>query len=306
MNTMQSEINEIPIKASNFLKLSPSYSLPLGVPYLGMGSSYFAPLAFKYMGVPIFPEIASEYFNSYSGNRKSGKAVIISQSGQSSEALWCARLFRSYIAITNDAGSELSKNKNVSGAVSILAGSEKYSSSKSYINTLLALFKGFGFDTEKAVSILVKKMPDYEHLGKKMANEIFDQISRKRIHGIYVIGSGPNIATAYEASLILSESTRLCFSGMPMAQYDHGPKETAANSIVIQIISKGKSWERSQKLNRPIVNAGAVVLTVEEPEVEEKFSVLHNIVPFNYLAYYLAQKLNISETFVVGGKVTTT
>ena len=148
-------------------------------------------------------------------------------------------------------------------------------------------------------------MPDYEHLGKKMANEIFDQISRKRIHGIYVIGSGPNIATAYEASLILSESTRLCFSGMPMAQYDHGPKETAANSIVIQIISKGKSWERSQKLNRPIVNAGAVVLTVEEPEVEEKFSVLHNIVPFNYLAYYLAQKLNISETFVVGGKVTT-
>jgi glucosamine--fructose-6-phosphate aminotransferase (isomerizing) len=89
-----------------------------------------------------------------------------------------------------------------------------------------------------------------------------------------------------------------------MAQYDHGPKETAANSIVIQIISKGKSWERSQKLTRTIVNAGAYVLTVEEPEAEENFSVLHNIVPFNYLAYYLAQKLNISDTFVVGGKVT--
>jgi len=157
MNTMQSEINEIPIKASNFLKLSPSYSLPLGVPYLGMGSSYFAPLAFKYMGVPIFPEIASEYFNSYSGNRKSGKAVIISQSGQSSEALWCARLFRSYIAITNDAGSELSKNKNVSGAVSILAGSEKYSSSKSYINTLLALLKDSGLILRRQSVYWLKK-----------------------------------------------------------------------------------------------------------------------------------------------------
>jgi glutamine---fructose-6-phosphate transaminase (isomerizing) len=306
MNQMKFEISEIPERALEFLKLSPSYSLPLGIPYLGMGSSYFAPLAFKFMGVPILPEIASEYFNSFSDSKKSGKAVIISQSGQSSEALWCARLFRSYIAITNDTGSELSKNVNVSESVSILAGSEKYSSSKTYINTLLALFIGFGFDTEKAVSILVKKITDYEHLGEKMANDIFDQISRKKIHGIYVIGSGPNIATAYEASLILSESTRLCFSGMPMAQYDHGPKETSANSIVIQILAKGKSYDRSQNLARTIVNSGAHVLTVEEPDADENLSVLHNIVPFNYLAYYLSQKLNISETFVVGGKVTTT
>ena len=306
MNPMKSEINEIPERALEFLKLSQSYSLPLKVPYLGMGSSYFAPLAFKYMGIPIFPEIASEYFNCFSGNRKSGKAVIISQSGQSSEALWCVDLFRSYIAITNNSDSDLSKNKNVSESVSILAGSEKYSSSKTYINTLLALFKGFGFNTGKTVNILAKRMTDYEHLGEKMANNIFDLISNKKIHGIYVLGSGPNIATACEASLILSESTRLCFSGMPMAQYDHGPKETAANSIVIQILAKGKSYERSHNLTHTIVDSGAHVLTVEEPDVDENLSVLHNIVPFNYLAYYLAQKLNISETFVVGGKVTTT
>lgn len=28
------------------------------------------------------------------------------------------------------------------------------------------------------------------------------------------------------------------------------------------------------------------------------------MIPFNYMAYYLAEKLNITETFVVGGKVT--
>lgn len=305
MNPMQSEINEIPARASEFLKLSPPYHLPLGVPYIGMGSSYFAPLAFKYMGVSIIPELASEYFNYLHCNNKSDKAVIISQSGQSTEALWCSQLFDSYIAITNDMSSALSRSANISETISLLAGSEQYSSSKTYINTLLALFKGFGIETEKAVRLLNDKISAYEDLGEKMADDLFSQIAKKKIHGIFIIGSGPNIATAYEASLVLSESTRLCFTGMPMSQYDHGTKETAANSIVIQILAKGKSWDRAQRLSRTITDSGAYVLTVEEPDADEHLSVLPNIVPFNYMAYYLAQKLNITETFVVGGKVTT-
>jgi glutamine---fructose-6-phosphate transaminase (isomerizing) len=112
------------------------------------------------------------------------------------------------------------------------------------------------------------------------------------------------MATAYQSALIMSESTKLCFNGMTMAQYDHGPKETAADSIVINIVAKGKSYERAQKLIEVIVDSGAHVITVEEPEVEEHFSIINNIVPFNFMAYYLAKKLNINETFVVGGKVT--
>jgi glucosamine--fructose-6-phosphate aminotransferase (isomerizing) len=107
-----------------------------------------------------------------------------------------------------------------------------------------------------------------------------------------------------QAALIMSESTKLSFQGLPMAQYDHGPKETAKNSIVIQIMAKGKSYERSQLLNEKIVASGAHVITVEEMESDENFSVLHNIVPFNFMSYYLALKLGIEETFVVGGKVT--
>jgi glucosamine--fructose-6-phosphate aminotransferase (isomerizing) len=60
MNKMLAEIHEIPQRAVEFLQQSPDYTLPLNVPYLGMGSSWFAPLAFKYMGVPIDPEMASE------------------------------------------------------------------------------------------------------------------------------------------------------------------------------------------------------------------------------------------------------
>jgi glucosamine--fructose-6-phosphate aminotransferase (isomerizing) len=127
---------------------------------------------------------------------------------------------------------------------------------------------------------------------------------KKNIHGIYITGSGPNIATAYEASLILSESSKMSFNGLAMSQYDHGPKETAAGSIVIQIMAKGKAYNRTRKLNEVIEKAGAHVITVEETEADEKFSIIHNMVPFNFMAYYLAKKLNIKDTFLVGGKVT--
>ena len=102
----------------------------------------------------------------------------------------------------------------------------------------------------------------------------------------------------------MSESTKRNFTGLPMAQYDHGPKETAANSIVIQIVAKGAAYDRTLKLSETIKAAGAHVLTVEEPEAEEHFSILHNSVPFNFMAYYLSKKMGIGETFTVGGKVT--
>ncbi len=112
------------------------------------------------------------------------------------------------------------------------------------------------------------------------------------------------LGEALQAALILSESTKLNFNGLPMAQYDHGPKETAKNSIVIHILAKGKSYNRTKKLAETIEAAGAHCFFVVEPEVSENESVLNNIIPFNFLAYHLATRLNVLETFVVGGKVT--
>lgn len=303
MNTILSEIKEIPEKAIALLD-APIQLLPLNVPYLGMGSSYFAPLAFKFMGVDINPEIASEYFNYLSFEKRKSLGVILSQSGKSSEALWCTQLFEKYIAISNYPENELSNRENVLKAVSMKAGEEHFSSSKTYINTLLVLFRGLGFNPNKALGLLIKKMDEYEAKGKSMADEVFEILNTNQIHGIYITGSGPNVATAMEAALIMSESTKLNFHGLAMAQYDHGPKETAKNSIVFQIIAKGKSYERSLKLSEKIKESGAFVLTVEEPEAEEHFSILHNIIPFNFMAYYLSEKMGITDTFAVGGKIT--
>jgi len=154
MNQLLKEIDEIPAMAREFLKSSSDYSLPLDVPYIGMGSSYFAPLAFKYMGIDIHPEIASEYYNYVFDKEKHEIAVILSQSGESSESLWCRELFGNYIAITNDPRSSLAVHPHAKRTILLHAGDEKYSSTKTYINTLLALFKGFGFDPTKAVDLL--------------------------------------------------------------------------------------------------------------------------------------------------------
>jgi len=166
------------------------------------------------------------------------------------------------------------------------------------------LFKGFGMDAANAVAILKSNMDQYDVKGKSMADEVTAHLQRNNSSGIYITGSGPNIATALQAALILSESTKLNFQAMPMAQYDHGPKETAKGSMVIQVLSKGPSYERAKKLSATIRAAGAHVIEIEEPAATESESVLHNIVPFNFMAYHLSEALGVQQTFVVGGKVT--
>jgi glutamine---fructose-6-phosphate transaminase (isomerizing) len=198
----------------------------------------------------------------------------------------------------------LANGKNVAHVIPILAGVEHTSSSKTYTNTLLTLFKGFGIDATSALQVLTDNMSSYQKKGEAMAQQVFELVQFGKIHGIYIIGSGPNISTAMEAALILSESTKRNFHGMPLAQYDHGPKETAKQSIVISILSAGESYTRTIKLLDKLRDSGAHVITVEEIGVTENLSVLNNIVPFNFMSYYLAQKFNAGPTFTIGGKVT--
>ena len=284
-------------------KLQVRDELPQELPYLGMGSSYFAALAFRYMGLSIYPELASEYFYYLQGARFS-EAVILSQSGKSSEALWCADLFQQYTAITNDPESPLATHPSASRVIRLQAGEEKFSSSKTYVNTLLALFKGFGFRMEGSVDALFRRIKAMEEKGKALADEVFSIVSSRPVSGLYITGSGPDIATALQSALILSESSRLCFQGLALAQYDHGPKETAKDSIVIQVVSRGPAYTRNGELRKTITNAGASVLVVEEEGTDNLSPVLFNCIPFNFMAYYLSRQLGIAETFVVGNKVT--
>ncbi len=301
---MLNEIKEIPDKAEKILYTTKNIQLPLNVPYIGMGSSYFAGMVMYYAGVPIQLSRASEYYNYLSGKKIRDLGVLISQSGRSSEVIWCRDLFKKFYAITNVVKSPLCVATNLERVFPILAGPETSSSTKTYINTLITLYNGLGIDPTPAVEILRDKMYDYETWGKQTAELVYEIIISKNYKGTYIIGNGPNIGTAHQAAHILSESTKYPFIGMSVSEYDHGPKETAKDSVVIVIESDGVSYRRTQKLFELVENAGAHVFYYSEKDVSEKLSPITSAIPLMFMTYYLTRLFRIPKPFIVGSKVT--
>jgi len=279
-------------------------SMPLKVPYLGMGSSYITCLIMKYAGKDIQPEIASEYFNYISPGKVSPLGVLISQSGESSETLWCRELFKKYVAITNETESSLAKAVNVKEVIPLYAGREKYSSTKTYINTLVVLYNGFGIDIRPALENLDANIEIYREWGEQTASELVSYIRKEKVNGFCFTGSGPNIATALQGALTFGETTKLSASGMALSQYDHGPKETSPGSVIFLIRTNGPSLERTDKLAAILSNAGAMVIPVEEMSLPEILTPFITIIKINFLSYYLAVELGITGTFNIGNKIT--
>jgi glucosamine--fructose-6-phosphate aminotransferase (isomerizing) len=257
-----------------------------------------------YNGFQVQPDIASEYFNYLVPNKKAPLGVLISQSGRSSETLWCRELFDRYIAITNYEDSPLTKSQNIEKHILLNAGPEEGSSTKTYINTLITLYNGCGMDVKPALNMLKSNMEVYEAWGKETADRLYYLLKNKGLKGFYIIANGPNIPTAYHGSIILSESTKLPFQAMAVSQYDHGPKETADGSFVIAIHTNGPAHERTANLIKKISNAGAETATLNQLDIQEKFSPITATVAISYLMHFLSEKLGIEKTFVVGNKVT--
>ncbi len=301
---MLNEIKEIPDKAEKILYSTKNIKLPTDVPYIGMGSSYYAILAMYYLGLPIKPSRASEYYNYLSQKKVKELGVLISQSGRSSEVIWCRDLFQRFYAITNVLKSPLCVSTNLERVFPLLAGSEVSSSTKTYINTLITLYNGLGVDPTPAVDALRGKMYEYEKWGNETAGLIYELITTNNYKGSYIIGNGPNISTVHQAAHILSESTKFPFIGMSVSEYDHGPKETAKDSVVIVIKSDGASYRRTNKLFDLVENAGANVFYLEDKDVPEALSPITSVVPLMFMTYYLAKLLKITKPFMVGSKIT--
>ena len=303
---MLNEIKEIPDKAEKILYATKNIKLPINVPYIGMGSSYYAALVMYYQGIPIQACRGSEYYNYLSGKKVKDLGVLISQSGRSSEVIWCRDLFRRFYAITNVLKSPLCVATNLERVFPILAGPELNSSTKTYINTLITLYNGLGVDPTLAVNVLRDKMYEFENWGRETAGLICELILSKGYKGSYIIGNGPNIGTAHQAAHILSEATKYPFIGMSVSEYDHGPKETAKDSVVIVIQSNGVSYRRTNKLFEMVQNAGAHVFYYEDTDVPEVLSPITSIVPLMFMTYYLSRFFKIPKPFIVGNKVTET
>lgn len=300
---MKDEVYEIPYRAELCYRKNKGVILPEDVSYIGMGASYIATKALRFMGINFFPEKAAEYFNYLLKYKEPDKGVLISQSGQSVETLWCADYFKSFIAIVNDEDSYLGNHQNCSKKVLLYAGTENYIATKTYINTLVTLYLGFGFDPADAINALKIHQAEFEKLGADIGAKIFSRMQRKKRCCLYILGNGPNIATANVAALVLSQVMRKPVLSMSVSQYEHGFIETANDSIVIAINHEGPEQSRTKKLLRKVNRAGAETYEVNNKYVESIFSPLTLPIPFYFAAEYLSDKLKLKTLFRLGSKV---
>lgn len=302
---MEREIYDIPYQANLSYERNKGLILPEKVPYLGMGSSYFAALVVRYLGVKIYPEIAGEYLSYLRNSKQFNHAVLISQSGKTSDVLDCVSCFDDYTAIVNHADSPLTQFPNVQNVVSIYAGEELFSSTKTFINTLVVLYLGHGFDVRPALDAIQNRFSEFKLAGEFIGSHLERSIRKRRIKSISVLGSGPNYGIACQSALVLSETTKFQFIGMSLSQYEHGFKETAEDSVVI-ILNPLKSvlFERTRRFSLLLEEAGAQVFEITEPELDETLSPFTTVMPIFFMANYLAGRLKITEPFIVGDKVT--
>lgn len=300
---MKNEVFEIPYRAELCYKKNKGLILPEEVPYIGMGASHIATKAFRFMGINFFPEKAAEYFNYLLKYKEPDKGVLISQSGQSSETIWCADYFKSFTAIVNDENSPLGNHPNCSKRVLLYSGVEDHIVTKTYINTLLVLYLGFGFDPVDAVEALKKHQTEFETLGTDIGARIYSKTQRKKRCCLYILGNGPNVATANVAALVLSQVMRMPVLSMSVSQYEHGFIETAKDSMVIAINHEGREYNRTKRLLKKVNIAGAETYELSNKYVESIFSPVTLPVPFYFAAEYLSQKLKVKTLFQVGNKV---
>lgn len=300
----KNEIYEIPYRTELCYQKNKGLILPEDLPYIGMGASYIATKAFRYLGINIFPEKAAEYYSYQIRNRKLNNGVLISQSGQSSETNWCADHFTSFIGIVNDEDSPLVKHENCSKRVFLYSGEEKHIPSKTYLNTLMVLYLGFGFDPKEALQFFKHNLNYYEQVGNEMGELIRKTRKGWRKRAIYVLGNGPNIATADLAALVLSEVLKTPVISMSASQYDHGFKETSKNVMVIAINHKGPEYKRTKHLLKVIKKAGAEVFELKDSINNAIYSPLIYPMYFFFAAEYLHTSLKVKSIFQVGNKVT--
>ncbi len=131
-----------------------------------------------------------------------------------------------------------------------------------------------------------------EHLGRR---------------SVFLVGFGPNEATALEAALKLMETSFLPAQGMETEQFLHGPTQSLdADTVLFVVVSPGPGRARSLDLLRAARTIGAhtVAIAAEDdreaeeasettfavPVVDEFLSPFLNILPLYLYAYHASVK----------------
>jgi glucosamine--fructose-6-phosphate aminotransferase (isomerizing) len=250
-------------------------------------------LVLRYLGKKIYPELASEYFNYLESVRQFQKAVLISQSGESRETIWCANLFEKFVCIVNELESPLVRHQGADIVVGLQAGEEKYSFS-TFINTLIVLYLGHGLDPLPAIDHMQRHFEQYRTTGETWGKAVYPLMKKRKYKGFLILGSGPNLGAAHQAASVITRATKFPFFGMSMAQFDNSWSQAAKRSVVFVISPDGLPQERYQPFIQKIRDEGGCDFSWEDPGLPEYLSPLCSTLPFLNMAAFLRKKMGSS------------
>lgn len=219
--------------------------------FLGMGSSYFASLYGAWLlnrqGVPAVAIEASLALEDAAALLQSASLwVLVSQSGESPEVLQLASEAKGHkmLGITNRSDAQLTRFSFP--VVTLEAGLETATTSKTYLNTLavMALLAGVSPKYLSPLPALIEQLSDQPMIFPAVPSDVT------------LIGRGPSLVSAYQGALILREGANVTATGFSGAGFRHGPLQWGRGRDLILFNGWGRYHDLQEHLYRDLVQQG--------------------------------------------------
>ena len=260
------------------------------VAYLsGSGTSYYASLAGQYAmstltSLTATSVPASEFSSWVSPTARDFLVIAVSQSGESVDVLSAVktalRMGGKVFAVTNEAGSALAK---MADFVLLTRAGREYAvtATKTYVSQLAAIYL-LSIELSRIQKVKseveldevregLKEAPRLAEETLRSTDKVVRELAEKYRHNrfFFVLGSGPNYATALEAALKLKESCNVFAEGYASREFLHGPMRLAdENTPMIFIVPPRENLDESISLIKRFKSLGAPIITISEDDAK--------------------------------------
>jgi glucosamine--fructose-6-phosphate aminotransferase (isomerizing) len=309
----------------------------------GCGTAYHAGLVGMYLlrslvGLPIEPELASEFRYGDPVIDPTALVIAMSQSGETADTIEAVRIAKqkgsAVLGICNVLGSHLSRLADgtlyTRGGPEIGVAASKTYASQVTAMTLLALYlarlRGTAdpqrlreiAEGTKLLPAAVDVVLDTSQDIRKVAKSI------RKARSVLFLGRYVNFPTALEGALKLKEISYIHAEGYPAGEMKHGPIALLDSTVpVVGIVTEDRVREKmlsnlmeSKAREAPVIlvanygdeEAAAIADHVFwVPKVDELLSPIVNVIPLQLLAYHIAdiegkdvdQPRNLAKTVTV-------
>ncbi|MEF3244565.1 MAG: glutamine--fructose-6-phosphate transaminase (isomerizing) [Caldisericaceae bacterium] len=311
-------VEEFDFEANFLQKINQIYFVACGTAYhAGLVGKY---LTEKYLKIPAFSEVASEF--RYRDPIIDDKTLVfvISQSGETADTLAALRIAREKgaktIGIVNVVGSSVARE--VDKVVYIHAGPEiAVASTKAYVAqveviilSLLYIAKLLNKLDEAKEQLLISEFLKLEEYARNIINNkerIVEFIyNTKNIDETFFIGRNLDFALSLEGALKLKEIAYVHAEGYPAGELKHGPLALITpNSLVIAINTYSQLQDKTISNIKEVKARGGKVLAICKKNDEktkevadvtffvdnvfDDLSPIVSVIPLQLFAYYMAE-----------------